>query len=1190
MQNAPDGARRHLKNISQAGLGITTEVANSNVTTNHFAGTKQRSWMLPGAQTATTAPVPAQTQKPKITQSNQSTARPSLASPSRVTNVVTGDRPAAAASTTDHALIPSASTLPLVEDSVHASINEVTRRDNAEKEPGQPASGISGGGTTPIDASAPAQSAENGNKAHNRTAQSNVIDLTASQEEEPSIETRLREALSQDQVAAQSNTQPSRTLTTSNVRHNLETTPVANVTGTSPAQRHVPQQAPQRTVSTGIHSHTGQPRASAGLLTPAPSPQTEISHILPRKRPLEVNTNTPPAPLIRPRSNSPRDLQRAHRSVTSPDLPQNHFAPHLHRERNLHHNLPPHRSTPSLHTSPFSPPMQVPHQQIFMQHTVSPQEGNRATNNHLRRVSSSTISQSPTTPRTRGSVQSKGQSYLVTFEAQLVDISRRMDLSRSARDLRIPWLRDACQHDDLFFLLLNQLYCTWTLEPDMLRQLGLYEASNAGFGVMQMLFGANVDFPEELIAFLAGWPNSPYSLRATPELRDWTITTGQFLARIGRGWNNFRQSCLKRHRPPTAREIDDAFGCPESVILPRAIFSSLLRQLIAGGAAEFQGAAFEMFITNQKQHLARCRGQAPAISVEEDAAIFDEIYRNLLAKYWRQQQSTAAIPPSPTTHIANTNIRDAPIHHTAQRSNSAAHVAQQRVNMPPPSATLIRPPDMPSSVLRHRASMPTTLDAANLWVQHHAAPAGLQQQLLGVGPIESNYMRTQMNQAVPNSMQISGGSSSSFSVAGTNRRVNSIVPHSPSIVWTTLVPRPDRLPALLTNPVPEQEALHQLHLRQPLSEVDEHIADQPPCLFQYVESCPSICRRFTTEQGFFTVEFETPEHLYERRARTIEDDDPCVLPKRKLTKDSILFNLRCVSLPKDQAIVDHRWAALPTCWPQHIFISINDTFLEIRRKRQHKRDLPIDITALVKKGQNSFTVSVHGDAIDKDKHFGVAVEAIGFRSRSQIKNMPIQISKEDALQAIVTEMTATTSTDDDEIEMITDMLTMSIADPFSSVMVRDPVRGKSCKHKTCFDLDTFLQSRPSDYKDAISSVYEWRCPIGSCREDVRPCSLVRDGFLQQVVAKLTADDLSSTRSIIVRNDGSWTPKIEADDGSASKKGDSDQDSRMVREGLSQELSVAAQEELAFLRGDVVPSMTANSGHTANVEVIELDDD
>jgi hypothetical protein len=53
----------------------------------------------------------------------------------------------------------------------------------------------------------------------------------------------------------------------------------------------------------------------------------------------------------------------------------------------------------------------------------------------------------------------------------------------------------------------------------------------------------------------------------------------------------------------------------------------------------------------------------------------------------------------------------------------------------------------------------------------------------------------------------------------------------------------------------------------------------------------------------------------------------------------------------------------------------------------------------------------------------------------------------------------------------------------------------------------------------------WRCPI--CKGDVRPQTLVKDGFLMQVKEELAQKGLLDTRAIIVEESGSWKPRVEA---------------------------------------------------------------
>jgi hypothetical protein len=142
--------------------------------------------------------------------------------------------------------------------------------------------------------------------------------------------------------------------------------------------------------------------------------------------------------------------------------------------------------------------------------------------------------------------------------------------------------------------------------------------------------------------------------------------------------------------------------------------------------------------------------------------------------------------------------------------------------------------------------------------------------------------------------------------------------------------------------------------------------------------------------------------------------------------------------------------------------------------------------------------------------------------------------------------------DDDEITVVESTLTLGMFDPFSQARMCDiPVRSKACPHNDCFDLETFLNTRPR--KGDASVADQWKCPI--CKSDARPHMLLVDGFMEDVRKQLVSRGLARTRHILVRQDGSWQPKAE------------------VREGVS----------------DDPPTPVARRSIPADVEIIDLSD-
>ncbi|MBA7492563.1 hypothetical protein ES702_03113 [subsurface metagenome] len=167
---------------------------------------------------------------------------------------------------------------------------------------------------------------------------------------------------------------------------------------------------------------------------------------------------------------------------------------------------------------------------------------------------------------------------------------------------------------------------------------------------------------------------------------------------------------------------------------------------------------------------------------------------------------------------------------------------------------------------------------------------------------------------------------------------------------------------------------------------------------------------------------------------------------------------------------------------------------------------------------------------------------IGFCDHEFALTLPTNIDAEGSLRSITSVMKPQQDADDDDLVLVDDSMTISIADPFSARVFTIPVRGRNCKHRECFDLETFLSSRQSDYKDALTSVYAWQCPI--CSGDARPCSLVIDEFFRRVRDKVfELGQEEEARAIVVKADGTWELKQDPGENNAADKRSSRQRSQ-----------------------------------------------
>jgi len=203
------------------------------------------------------------------------------------------------------------------------------------------------------------------------------------------------------------------------------------------------------------------------------------------------------------------------------------------------------------------------------------------------------------------------------------------------------------------------------------------------------------------------------------------------------------------------------------------------------------------------------------------------------------------------------------------------------------------------------------------------------------------------------------------------------------------------------------------------------------------------------------------------------------------------------------------------------------------------------------------------------KEYGwfLAVETIEILQHNQI----LEICHQNRIPATLTlnkikKSLAGPSGDDDEIAMVTSDLSIDLADPFMSRIFEIPVRGSSCLHRECFDLETFLLTRNSKPKrqDQPSMIDVWKCPL--CGNDSRPYSLQIDDFLVSVRATLAEQGNLDVKGILIGADGQWRPK---EDLKRSHPDDDDDDS------TDDDLGIVAANR---------------AGSKRPVEVISLDDD
>jgi hypothetical protein len=245
------------------------------------------------------------------------------------------------------------------------------------------------------------------------------------------------------------------------------------------------------------------------------------------------------------------------------------------------------------------------------------------------------------------------------------------------------------------------------------------------------------------------------------------------------------------------------------------------------------------------------------------------------------------------------------------------------------------------------------------------------------------------------------------------------------------------------------------------------------------------------------------------------------------------------------SVPEHEWTTLETAWPPHISIKINHAVIDVRRQLQNGKDLPAELTQHIAIGTNCIDIGVAGTKKPPTGHYALAVELVETLSHSSIWAAVFQsglIQPDETKEVIRSRLRGTV--DDDSISMVEKNISIDLADPFSSAIFKVPARGAACTHLECFDLETWLNTRPAKSPSRCdnscnptscrlhtppepSHPDKWKCPI--CFKDARPYSLRIDGFLLEVRKKLETDGKLQTKSMLVAEDGSWEAVIEEDD-------------------------------------------------------------
>ncbi|KAG0652592.1 hypothetical protein D0Z07_0149 [Hyphodiscus hymeniophilus] len=399
---------------------------------------------------------------------------------------------------------------------------------------------------------------------------------------------------------------------------------------------------------------------------------------------------------------------------------------------------------------------------------------------------------------------------------------------------------------------------------------------------------------------------------------------------------------------------------------------------------------------------------------------------------------------------------------------------------------------------------------------------------------------------------------------------------------------------------PELTALHQAHIRSPRlvpQDVSAKALDDVPSrrFYQCVKTLAMAPVKIPISSSMSYLEFSITEESSAliSRDKIIGTDR---VPVREFKRGSLQYRLRCISSKRETTKCPiPEWIISDTVWPETVFVEINDHQLEVRRKNHHGKDLPIDITQYVfaktsDRDLNHIKISIPRlrKAMREHSYF-VAVEVVEVLQHPQIMEMctlhqriPASVTLDGIKKSLAS--SPTEDEDEDDFAMVVSDLSIDLADPWTACIFEIPVRGNTCLHRECFDLETFLVTRNSKSKrpNQPSMIDVWKCPL--CGRDARPYSLRVDEFLAGVRTELAAQDRLDTKAILISADGSWRAKPEPRTMKRKATGDQDNDDPDSSDGEG-----TARRQQAVGRKNN-PHLNGSSAPSKEVEVIELDDD
>ncbi|KAJ5960111.1 Zinc finger MIZ-type [Penicillium vulpinum] len=768
---------------------------------------------------------------------------------------------------------------------------------------------------------------------------------------------------------------------------------------------------------------------------------------------------------------------------------------------------------------------------------------------------------------------------------------------------RIELLRQAIRRKDVFYLVMHQLYCRYSIDQSTLGQI---RAPEAGMKTLIPLLEDNGKMRNVATTAFANFPESPQQLMQKIWYLQVLSGVPKFLSRLATKWHGI---WLQAQHPPLVAHLWEALACP-SPILISVMFMCVSRRL---HHQDYEKSLLELF---WKDFDAFKQCMDSGLSATNQQAL-NRLFAQQYLKFPRSSEylpqtpssSHSAPPPRPQIQTMSQAAPGVPSPHSRSSVAGASQPATSSPALIPLGGPL---QNFTSNSPQGQVVGPTPRPyqfGANSQVQnppqhpYYYPMSQGQGQVQGQGqgqwyPVNS-HMVPNMNPQMQMQMQIPLGQVqpsrghqpppashvqqmqrrtmvATTSVAPANPSTTSLQPsaltptqsaqslqhpmppqrpnnhinqqrsmtsqssaspttrtpqgqHSQPLPNPPFLPPPNYRAPMMVNPNPTCLALHLVHLRDPMKKLVKEGSDGNDIetdLFTYLNAFAIHPTIINADQPIYSWNI------------SFTDDERQKFPHIAYGKDSHssvwtfkpgcrTIRLRFIRLPGNlDSVKENTWATAGTFWPSVFYITVNGKELHVRRKVHNGKDLPLDITEHLHAGENTVRLDlILGKDECKTIKYAFGVEVMEVTEFDQILSLIQSLPAADSRAAIQKRLSPIT--DDDDLAVVTDNLTIDLVDPFMARIFDIPVRSRHCTHHECFDRDTFIKTRNS-VSGLTPMVDNWRCPI--CKSDARPQFLVVDQFLAEIHAQLTSTNrLDGVRAIQIKVDGTWTPKYNTDE-------------------------------------------------------------